>query len=451
MHTAQSLGWKTPQTTVKKKKGAKKPARKAHPFMKGGTTFINVAQFEELATYVAEVGATVPEAILRKLKAAIRLRREVGRMYASSAADPTTNSTHTHFVSVLERVVALLSPYAETEASGSMEDEDDSQIVADDEPDVAAFQVLSLRTAESIRESFLEDTVLGKTKQTKETPVELLEEEPTAGLFFAAFCFFNDLGIIKAHLMALWLEYKNGTTDLITASTITDVAIEMVRKLETELFKILPQVDSFEQLVDMMLDASCIANGLDLDRSLRDASIVRIETAAVVTWLYADMFWILDEMYAVRMAGIQPVELHMVCEDGKVKRKDSIESSIKKRQSSSLQEKRRYETRILADIYDRVEVYSSSAAIPGPDELSKEMVLLHQTGKITAAVAFGSQLLLDVQSTLQDRLSHPFRELHRQGKELLSITEKVSKESSSYDNWTPDMTQNDRTLAIFSS
>lgn len=54
---------------------------------------------------------------------------------------------------------------------------------------------------------------------------------------FAAYCFFEDLHRIEKYVNCIWTEYKRGDVDLVTASFITNAAIEIAKSMEIDLLK----------------------------------------------------------------------------------------------------------------------------------------------------------------------------------------------------------------------
>ncbi|EEP79996.1 predicted protein [Uncinocarpus reesii 1704] len=77
-------------------------------------------------------------------------------------------------------------------------------------------------------------------------------EESTWDVRFSIFCLFEDLHKIREQVIKVWTEYNKGELDLVSASIITQAAIELVRRAEKEIYQTYADffpTQSYEKLV----------------------------------------------------------------------------------------------------------------------------------------------------------------------------------------------------------
>lgn len=69
-------------------------------------------------------------------------------------------------------------------------------------------------------------------------------ESTDEDLYFATYCFFDDLDRLRDFLQDLWSSYKARKLSLITASVTTNTAIELVHRAEQDFVAMFPKLDT---------------------------------------------------------------------------------------------------------------------------------------------------------------------------------------------------------------
>lgn len=60
---------------------------------------------------------------------------------------------------------------------------------------------------------------------------------------FTAYCFFKDLHAIQDTIKNVWMKYKDGKLDLVSATVATNAGIQLVHRAELDLLEANPQLN----------------------------------------------------------------------------------------------------------------------------------------------------------------------------------------------------------------
>ena len=186
-----------------------------------------------------------PSVVTTLLRSAIALRKRCSQWFSEqSSQQAAKNETHSHFITVLEKILQLLQPTGPDESSEqtlattiSPNQGTDSQVDTLNN----IFDVLNIEESEMEEIQSPETTVV----TTRTTPLWRYEVEPDdEEVYFALYCFFDDLNRLRDHLQDLWEDYKDGEEDLVSASVTTNMAFQLVKQAEEELIATLPKFKS---------------------------------------------------------------------------------------------------------------------------------------------------------------------------------------------------------------
>ena len=120
--------------------------------------------------------------------------------------------------------------------------------------------------------------------------VETTEEE----VYFAIYCFFNDLNQVRDFVHDLWCQYQKGSFDLVTTSVTMNAALELVRRAESELAASFPKCDTYEGAGLLLYTLILILLGRSSDGLMTDDLEYLAPEAA--EWLFLQAYMLLDNI-----------------------------------------------------------------------------------------------------------------------------------------------------------
>lgn len=188
---------------------------------------VPLSQFLPIARFLVEKGISVPRQWLDIGRSCIELRARAAVMLGGQRE--RRRGGHEHFLGVLKEIIKLLEPCANPQLSGNS---------------FAALQDLMLEEEPEI--------ALSSVDGAHDTYGIAMDREEAIN---RAMVFFGDIKAIREHLDSVWRDYLARKVDLITASVMTDTAIEILQKTHDEFaFQILPHFDGIQDLMDALLD-----------------------------------------------------------------------------------------------------------------------------------------------------------------------------------------------------
>ena len=182
---------------------------------------------------------TIPAGLIHSLRTSIDLRDELVAYFAGFTHPDivTKNRTHVYFVNVLRQVLELLLPHQTAESLPAMS--------------ISNAEQSEMGLAEQLARVVLEDPEHEADKATSEhlqLDEGLIDEDPLATghgasqndmykLQFARQCYLKDLDRLYDFMKEKWHDYSVGKCEPDTASTLTDVALDMVPRIEETYLK----------------------------------------------------------------------------------------------------------------------------------------------------------------------------------------------------------------------
>ena len=257
----------------KHRKQAREEAKAGKETIAPTRSTITVNQFIDLAEWIANLKPRVklPSAIVNHLRSALALRKRCTEWFQKNRSEEELvldNMNHSYFIGVLERVLQILEPNStsETVVSGQKNkyvkkfvSEHTSQAEINELTNI--YNILSVDDSKALDDG--EATIITTVKpltqnvhSRKATPPppprnNIYEIERTIEEFVLAFyCFFHDVEELRGYIRSLWLQYKNGTLDLMTASVTTNTAVNLVGCIEDDLHETFSTLESTRDVLN---------------------------------------------------------------------------------------------------------------------------------------------------------------------------------------------------------
>jgi hypothetical protein len=194
----------------------------------------------------------IPDAIAQVVERAIQARRRCAVWFQQTGVDNGFSTEgHLHFIGVLEEALKILKPdFGGADANQKRFPEAEKRkepppsfSMSNNRQDLSGlsnrFSNLDVEDAEDIVDSStalvsLSATGTSAQKNASIKPVDVYELEYDNALdrIFDVFCFFEDLHRIQDFLSETWKQQKAGTLDLMTATFVTNAALDIVRREE---------------------------------------------------------------------------------------------------------------------------------------------------------------------------------------------------------------------------
>ncbi|KAF4628849.1 hypothetical protein G7Y89_g9307 [Cudoniella acicularis] len=148
-----------------------------------------------------------------------------------SAALNKENRGHDYFIEVLVAVLDTLKP--KFEAVETLPNQKPPRLKSKSN----IFELLKVEDCAEVDDVGLSDLKLYPWKlmvRPKKTTSQQKPSDPETGWNFKAYCPFTYFNSIRKHVENLWIGYRDGQVDLITASMITEVAFHAMENIERE-------------------------------------------------------------------------------------------------------------------------------------------------------------------------------------------------------------------------
>lgn len=241
---------------------------------------ISQKEFLPLAQYIAsnlKPPAKVPSSILPTITRVIEARKDSNEWFAANSKEDD-NGGHMFFIKTLQDVYDTLHPFVKSTES------DEAETTGDLDDVKNLFKHLDI---EEPSQTFLNTPGMPAPDHTggrmlcelMDFFVEYLGSQLEES--FAASSLFRDINKIYRHVEQTWHQYRDGKTDLMTASIISNTAVELIRRLEEDFFEQFPRFRNIEkdivsnykaykpthkdaqQLINFMFRAKCAKDNRD--------------------------------------------------------------------------------------------------------------------------------------------------------------------------------------------
>lgn len=232
---ARTLARRAVQERIKSKDPVEPPAEQGPRYTLATAHFVPMAERIASSTKPA---IQIPYTVLRILDRAISLRKKVGSMIASDAADEDADFRHSHFVEMLERVRNILKPRMSSQQAPPPRNlHNTAQDVVPKKDLNNIFEALqtedpldSLQQAQDSSNSSVEaPSIHGGASYTTEALSDWCEA------LLAFDCLLHDLRGMRTTLKELWTSYRDRKCEIVAVSLTCNVAVELARTLEEDM------------------------------------------------------------------------------------------------------------------------------------------------------------------------------------------------------------------------
>lgn len=370
------------------------------------------SQFIDLADWIANLKPSlpVPGFVLSCTRSAVQLRKCCAEWFQKSNAEELEpdNSGHSHFIGVLERVLQILEPNSATESIASgQESKHGHKIDAGAKSRAEIEELINFYDVLSVDEDAFDHSAatrtdappaqnIGSYQATPSPPrTNIYEiERPAEEFIFALFCFFNDLNELRKFLLSLWLRYKDGSLDLMTASVTTNTAINLVSRIEEDLLATFPTSHSAPDIFQKFFD------GMGEKRSRTSESV-----DTTIHAISNPEDWSFLSTQAMLIAFCATIHIGNV---GII-----IESSV----SEGIQADQNALLEILTELFFLTRIDDAHVT----DELTNGLDSIISAGTFPLWMSFAAQISIDIHNALGECVERGFSELQAFGTHITSV------------------------------
>lgn len=407
-------------------------------------TALTIQQVTNIAEWIARLNppVSVPSLIVTLLESAISARKRCSQWFQSNARGANAeNTTHSHFINVLESVLQILPPRLSTPDTESslpkpldvappspdqqiMEVTDNFGILAIDEGELAEVNEDTSTLPQS--------TTASPSASTKRIPrsykVETTDNDEE--IYFALFCLFTDLRDLRDFLLDLWHDYRCGETDLVTASLTTNLSFDLVRQVEKDLFDSFPVFKSYQDVWSIFYMFMCYQRGIDIGHLQQKFELVPQPMRDVADLVYMNIYRLLAGFCDVLQPHHAPIYRpgHYGIYDPDIDR-------------GQLNDYERFleDKIIISESMTEFFVLSKSGdqGILVLDELSKGLLDMFRTKKISLSLTFATQVYVDIHHVLRANVKRALTDMRAAGiRASISIQKyRDSPGPRTFENW----------------
>ncbi|KAF2499950.1 hypothetical protein BU16DRAFT_556443 [Lophium mytilinum] len=184
---------------------------------------------------------TVPADLSESFTRAVTARRWCTEWFSSHTLNRDSDNRHSHFTGVLEASFRSLLSLIDTPKVAPREQRSARQKSPEVEVESSTniFEHLTVEdTLEDSAESGLDPSQAAQSGPPRPLPYAVIEQDKEGimdDFLFAIYCYLTDLHELQEYLKGLWKSYKEGASELLVVSLITNTAIDLVRMSEYEL------------------------------------------------------------------------------------------------------------------------------------------------------------------------------------------------------------------------
>lgn len=321
------------------------------------------------------------------------------------------DASHSHFILVLEEVLETLE-WKKVEPAAQPPKIGCAAPVTNSSRNSAVFanRFANLELEDYDSDGGTVPTPATRTSSTKAPPSRTFdtddEEDELEAKLFQVFCLFEDLDRIRTFLQQTWSDYAANSIDLMSASIVTNTALDLVREQCAEFLNSYPHMDGVTGATYISWTMSCVASGNDPHYKQRPSDAFNYGLMDVATWCLLPTYQLLDGFTRVLEPNFTPVY------NGQYgwynEKADRNRMSVREKYDDD----RAFLMQHLSEF-----AYLADFKIPLPvnDELTRGLTQMCKTKKVPIWLAFATQVYLDIKNTLRSQPSKGFNDLRLTG------------------------------------
>ena len=291
---------------------------------------VPLKSFKALAQTIAnnESKIEIPPPVLNVARRAIALRKRCSEWFKTGTRpDLRTNNTYEYFISVLEEVLNIFGVSDSTQikppsSSSLPKDKQDAPIGPTQrkdrqdtsvDPFVNMFSALELDEVDEAEEVVeVRDTKTKTPSKAIKVSYEL-DDGPQnikdVSEMISLFCLLEDLQHIRDFLAAMWWDYRNGKTDLMTAAATTNTAFDLARQTVDEVEKSQPSLFASHEEPPCLKVAlkACAVRGVSYTQHQRQGDPYNMAISDIAESCFLNTYILLNTFQNVLIDGEMPV------------------------------------------------------------------------------------------------------------------------------------------------
>ena len=396
---------------------------------------INVKQFTDMAEWINKYTppVQVPSIILSFLRSAITLRKRCADWFSrigKGKEQHQVDVSHRHFIQVLEKVLHTLEPKAASANVPVSTSPNHEAAHMEDGVDGMAnlFDILST-----------DDTTLNESADGASIPhqgdgqskppgtVKYVWAPTDEEVYFALYCFFDDLDQLRGYLSDLWTFYKDGSVDLVTASVTTNTAFELVQRAERDLIATFPKLDNYEKIMGVFFMLMCHLRGEDPEYREQPDDVVNFSMLDAAEFTYLPIYSTLCSFCDFIQGGYAPV-----CKPGYF---GTYDPHCDRNQLTIRQRMQEDRVILLETLPEFFVLSQTKDKLLEADELTHGIREMCLTRKVPLWVAYATQIYLDIHHILRADVTRGLADLKAAGSRASASLKNYFAHSQIFKNW----------------
>ncbi|DAA75324.1 TPA_exp: Uncharacterized protein A8136_1721 [Trichophyton benhamiae CBS 112371] len=380
-------------TSPKKEAGLKGKARKAarasqastnsstksSASVKPQTYLIAVRDFIPLAETIVKCEAPrvrVPSTFITAIERAISARRSHHSILGEKTR--TNEDGHGHFISVLERVQNILRP-----------------LFVDENKEGLANKFEKLDVEEPSEErAHTPDTTKPELPESDSDATYEAERAQDINEMYSAYCLIiQDYRAFRIAIQETWLGYRHGVFDLVSASIMTNTALEFARQLEKDAAPLFNKFGGSAMLMEAVFTAQCHNMGEDKDFRELPGDDLNFRVWEAATEIFFPTYMFLQGFVPMVSKDNMPV-----IKPGYFGVYDPTSDRINKSPREKFQEDK---VILLEHSTEFALLCICAPDLLAEDELTRSFAEAFQTHSVTLFLSFATQVYLDIHHTLR--------------------------------------------------
>ncbi|KAI8300892.1 hypothetical protein K4K61_009389 [Colletotrichum sp. SAR11_59] len=404
--TAKACGY--PANLLNPVGQAKKKAKHKHKNI-SSKYIVALKDFVPLAQFIAgskKPVVDVPESFVTTINRVINVRSSFSNRLAEHGKKTASQveKSHSFFVGILEQVRESLRPRMPTATAAWAESSSSPSADAL----VNAFE--SLKVYEP-SDDFLKAPDIKRPEAEKATDKVVYEAEGAAysdfeDAMFAYSVMLEDLRKIRAQILFIWQNYRDGAFDVATAAIATNTAIELAHNVAEEVIPLFRSHGGVWQVAINYYHAAALASGfskesMNISDGGRDNRMAfNVKTYDVANNTYVNVYRFLEGFQAVLRPNMLPL-----FKQGVFGTYDPT-SNFK---TKSPEEKFQEDQVIMMEVFgELMTIIRTVPNWPVEDEFLRGMREMEDTKKIPFYLVFAAQTYLDIHHILRDDVERGF-------------------------------------------
>ena len=233
------------------------------------------------------------------------------------------------------------------------------------------------------------------------------DREADEEIILATFCLLEDHQDVRTYLQRTWWNYKLGKVDLMTASAVTNTAIDLVQRTEEDFGRTYYLFEDTGRITHEFFAYYCEVRGIDLEESWSVESWSTEEMAVVAQFCFVPT----EFMLAVVSKTLEPGHLQKF-KNGVL----GLHDPQKHRQRFSYLEKLQEDEYIIREVLPEISLLARSKVQSfGRDWLTRGLRDMQRTKTPTLWLCFALQIFLDTYHIFREHIGRAFNELQAAG------------------------------------